>query len=117
MGLFIAGKKSKFKALDELTSDEAKAYEEALRRIEECRLEKGTHLELVKFGLFARLTKVPAEIGQLTALTSLNLSGNHLKAVPSEMGKLTALEYLDLSGNQLTVVPARGRPVDRAYVS
>ena len=49
---------------------------------------------------------VPAVIGQLTALTYLNLSGNQLTSVPTEIGQLTSLEQLELSLNQLTSLPA-----------
>jgi hypothetical protein len=49
---------------------------------------------------------LPAELGRLTALTSLHLHGNMLTSVPAALGGLTALKSLDLSGNQLTSVPA-----------
>jgi Leucine-rich repeat (LRR) protein len=49
---------------------------------------------------------VPAVFGGLTALKSLELSGNNLTSVPVELGGLTALKTLDLGGNQLTTVPA-----------
>ena len=49
---------------------------------------------------------MPAEIGQLTSLESLILSGNQLTSVPAEIGQLTSLKGLWLSGNQLTSVPA-----------
>ena len=55
---------------------------------------------------YNRLTSVPAEIGQLTSLGLLSLVGNELTSVPAEIGQLTSLEVLDLSGNQLTSVPA-----------
>ena len=43
---------------------------------------------------------IPVELGMLTSLTSLDLSDNNLSgALPSELGDLTALESLDLSGN------------------
>ena len=49
---------------------------------------------------------VPAALGGLTALTSLDLHENQLTSVPEELGELTALETLILSKNQLTSVPA-----------
>ena len=39
---------------------------------------------------------VPAEIGQLTSLTRLHLSGNQLTSLPAEIGQLTSLRVLDL---------------------
>ena len=49
---------------------------------------------------------VPAEIGQLTSLTYLNLGGNQLTSVPAEIWQLASLERLDLTHNKLTSVPA-----------
>jgi leucine-rich repeat protein SHOC2 len=60
-------------------------------------------LKLENFGLTGA---VPADIGQLTSLTKLNLLGNQLTSVPAEIGQLTSLEGLDLRYNQLTSVPA-----------
>ena len=46
---------------------------------------------------------IPAELGALTALTSLILGSNELESsIPSEIGRLTALEVLYLGDNQLT---------------
>ena len=53
-----------------------------------------------------QLTSVPAEIGQLASLRELSLGGNQLTSVPAEIGQLTSLKLLFLSGNQLTSVPA-----------
>ena len=50
---------------------------------------------------------MPESLGNLTALTELDLSGNQLTAVPESLGNLTALTELDLSGNQLTALPVR----------
>jgi hypothetical protein len=52
-----------------------------------------------------QLTSLPAEIGQLTALKGLDLRGNLLTSLPAEIGQLTALTKLDLYGNQLRSVP------------
>ena len=49
---------------------------------------------------------VPAALGGLTALTTLNLWGNRLTSLPAALGGLTALKSLYLGGNQLTSVPA-----------
>jgi hypothetical protein len=53
-----------------------------------------------------QLTSLPAEIGQLTSLTYLNLDANQLTSLPAEIGQLTSLTELGLSGNQLTSLPA-----------
>ena len=60
-------------------------------------------LKLENFGLTGA---VPADIGQLTSLTKLNLNRNQLTSLPAELGQLTSLTRLDLFGNQLTSVPA-----------
>ena len=52
------------------------------------------------------LISVPAEIGQLASLEMLSLWDNKLTRVPAEIGRLTSLESLDLNDNQLTSVPA-----------
>ena len=53
-----------------------------------------------------QLTSLPAEIGQLTSLRELFLDNNWLTSVPAEIGLLTSLEVLSLIDNQLTSVPA-----------
>src|SRR5947208_3565332 len=77
------------------------AYAEALKRIEVCRLERASLLDLSEM----RLTSSPVEIGQLTALTVLLLNSNQLTSLPVEIGQLTALTALDLGSNQLTSLP------------
>ena len=74
---------------------------EAERRIAEVARAHGTGLNLM--GL--RLTAVPDSLGQLTALTELDLSANQLTTVPDSIGRLTALTKLSLSANRLTAVP------------
>jgi leucine-rich repeat protein SHOC2 len=45
-------------------------------------------------------------IGQLTGLTDLNLACNELSSLPSEIGHLTRLRVLDVSGNDdLIILP------------
>ena len=60
-------------------------------------------LELEGFGLTGA---VPAEIGRLSALRTLNLGYNQMTSLPAEIGQLTSLTRLDLDDNQLTSVPA-----------
>ncbi|MBW4499087.1 MAG: leucine-rich repeat domain-containing protein [Scytonema hyalinum WJT4-NPBG1] len=57
------------------------------------------------FGFRSQLVSLPAEIGNLTNLTSLDLSNNQLTSLPAEIGNLTNLTSLDLSNNQLTSLP------------
>jgi internalin A len=86
-----------------LPPDTLAAYEEALNKIEACRLNgmHGTHLNLSSL----RLTHLPPEIGQLTALKGLALYNNQLSSLPAEIGKLTALIGLGLDNNQLSTLP------------
>ncbi|HEX7635330.1 MAG TPA: hypothetical protein VF427_08640, partial [Noviherbaspirillum sp.] len=75
-----------------MTQKQQKAYNEALMEIEACLRGKETALDLSGLGL----TRLPPEIGQLTALTRLNLGGNQLSTLPTEIGQLTALTSLYL---------------------
>ena len=46
---------------------------------------------------------IPAELGNLTALSVLNLDNNKLTgSIPAELGNLTALSVLNLDNNKLT---------------
>ncbi len=85
-----------------MTPEQQTAYETALRKIEACRRGRENVLDLSGLGL----VKLPPEIGQLTALTLLNLMRNQLTSLPPEMGQLTALMQLYLSGNQLSSLPS-----------
>ena len=68
-------------------------------------MENGRVVEL-RCGGLGLTGAVPAEIGQLTSLTELDLRGNQLTSLPAEIGQLTSLTYLNLGGNQLTSLPA-----------
>lgn len=57
----------------------------------------------------------PAEIGQLLALTWLNLENNQLKALPAEIEQLSVLNHLFLKKNQLKSLPHNLRE-DTLYV-
>ncbi len=84
-----------------MTPEQRKAYEIALEKIEACRLEKGTVLNLSELGL----SSLPPEIGQLFTLTGLYLSANELTSLPPEIGQLSALEDLNLHNNRLKNLP------------
>ncbi|MDM8526952.1 CHAT domain-containing protein [Anaerolineales bacterium HSG24] len=53
-----------------------------------------------------RLSKLPAEIGELTSLQQLDLWNNQLSELPAEIGQLTNLQQLYLSSNKLSELPA-----------
>jgi len=53
------------------------------------------------------LTELPTQLGQLARLQALDLAGNDLKELPSHLGELTNLQELDLWRNQLTDLPAQ----------
>ena len=50
-----------------------------------------------------QLTKLPAELGALASLMSLNASRNYLKSLPPELGQLLRLETLNVSSNALRI--------------
>lgn len=54
---------------------------------------------------FRGLTSLPPEIGNLTNLAELDLSGNRLTSLPPEFGNLNSLIDLSLWENQLTSLP------------
>jgi hypothetical protein len=68
-----------------------------------CLSDDGKRLSLA----LMRLTAMPDWVGNVTALTELDLSGNQLTTLPGSLGNLTALTELDLSGNQLTTLPVQ----------
>src|SRR5258708_148749 len=85
-----------------MTEEEQWAYDEALRRIEVCRLKRGTEIDLSRLGLIA----LPPQIDQLTALTTLGLHEHQLTSLPPEIGQLPALEGLFLHNNPGLGLPA-----------
>ena len=63
----------------------------------------------------ADLESLPAEIGDLTGLTELDLRYNQLTALPPEIGNLTNLTRLDLAFNRLSAMPPRDWRTDRLH--
>ncbi|XP_072026368.1 leucine-rich repeat serine/threonine-protein kinase 2-like [Amphiura filiformis] len=64
---------------------------------------------------YNKLTQIPRELGQLTALTSLDISNNKgITTIPDEIGKLGRLWEFPLEGLKLDLDPAilRGRTKD-----
>ncbi len=51
------------------------------------------------------MTALPKEIGQLTALTSLDLDENQISALPKEITKLNNIKWITSQGNPLTNPP------------
>ncbi len=83
--------------------------DELLELIDQAAREGWTELDLSNRGI----TKLPREIGRLTALEKLNLSydwselseQNQLTGLPREIGRLTALTELNLSNNHIAALP------------
>ncbi|MEN9574754.1 MAG: hypothetical protein RL514_2609 [Verrucomicrobiota bacterium] len=92
-----------------MTPKEQAAYDEARKRIAACHREQSTDLDLSDLGL----TRLPPELGQLTALTHLNLSDNQLTTLPPALGQLKQLELLTLERNALVELPESLRGLSR----
>jgi internalin A len=75
------------------------AYQEALRRIEVNFRTKATKLELSDLTF---LIKMPPEIGKLTQLQTLYLSGTQISGI--NLDNLSNLKYLDLNGTQISEI-------------
>ncbi|WP_299678832.1 leucine-rich repeat domain-containing protein [uncultured Tenacibaculum sp.] len=68
-----------------------------------------TELVELNLGIFngrGNLTEVKPEIGELTKLERLDLTGHKLSTLPTEIGTLSSLVYLELSNNSLTSLPS-----------
>jgi len=67
-------------------------------------IELGNLTSLQKLNLSGnKLTSIPTQIGSLIALKELKISGSDIsKNIPKEIGNISKLEQLDLSNNQLT---------------
>lgn len=82
-----------------MTRDEA--YREAEKKIEAAR--PGGIKKLSFYNM--KLSDIPASLGKIKQLQSLDLSYNSLTTLPEWLGQLTDLQLLDISGNQLTEIP------------
>lgn len=51
------------------------------------------------------ISRLPPEIGKLTALRELRLANNSLKTLPDELANCTKLKFLDVGSNQLNPLP------------
>jgi len=98
-----------------MNAKEQQAYDEALRRIDEC-LRKaipGTGLDLAGLGL----TRLPPEIGKFTAQPVLVLEKNKLTTLPQEidepLGKPAGTDLLPRWDKILHAVPAAWRMTPR----
>ena len=59
---------------------------------------------------------IPAQLGDLTGLIQLNLSGSQLSGeVPTTLGGLVNLTHLNLSGNRLGFPPGSGHPTGHTF--
>ncbi|KAK3255466.1 hypothetical protein CYMTET_35351, partial [Cymbomonas tetramitiformis] len=74
---------------------------EETERYQNCTAQPGACTELIiSDPLFGTL---PSELGELTALTELDLYQNYLSGtLPTELGRLTNLQLMALDSNQLT---------------
>ena len=54
---------------------------------------------------FKKITAIPSEIGNFSALKGISLSANKLSKLPSEFSKLRNLEYFSLDGNDFEEFP------------
>jgi internalin A len=89
-----------------MTPEQQEAYDKARDKILDAAARTRAGKPVTSMDLSRRgLVEVPAEIGQLTALTVLYLSNNLLTALPPEIGQLTALTALYLQHNLLTALP------------
>lgn len=84
-----------------LQAQEQTPYEITLERILEAERTGAIELDL----MFIDLTQLPPEIGNLSNLQELWLSGNDLTSLPPEIGSLSHLQNLVLYSNELTNLP------------
>jgi small GTP-binding protein len=77
--------------------------DEVRRRIEECKEQRLTALDLNNFGApdKEKLTAIPAEVFDFVWLEALDLSSNQLSELPDSISRLQNLSLLNLRNNQL----------------
>jgi Leucine-rich repeat (LRR) protein len=85
------------------------ARQEAMEKMIVCYYNQSTELDLSFNNPEShpdyRLSSLPEQIGDLTSLEILNLSGNQLKTLPDSIANLENLQDLDLKGNPFTSHP------------
>ena len=86
-----------------MTPEEQAAYDKAKQEIADCQKKKGTYLPLVDL----RLTAIPPEIGELTHLKYLDISGNRLTVLPPQIGLLVNLIQLFVTRTQIATLPSQ----------
>ena len=96
--------------LHKIITNAAKTQQKVLdlrdQKIEELPAEIGQLTNLTTLNLSKnKLTSLPTEIGQLKNLTELTLDYNKLSSLPNEIGQLKNLTELNLSSNQLASLP------------
>ncbi len=64
-----------------------------------------TDLEELDLSGNALIDSLPSQLGHLTKLKVLNVSGNQMTGLPAEVGQLSDLEVLNVSNNKLTGLP------------
>jgi Leucine-rich repeat (LRR) protein len=77
------------------------SLDEAHRKIVEAAESEACELNLRSMNL----TRLPAELFQLTCLKLLNVEKNNLTALPPEIGALSNLEELHVNSNRLSALP------------
>ncbi|KAK1153299.1 hypothetical protein AOXY_G30205 [Acipenser oxyrinchus oxyrinchus] len=103
----IAGSRSVEKALEDavasgalnLSNRKLREFPSAARNYD---LSDITQADLSK----NRLSELPEELCQLISLETLNVYHNCARSIPDSIGNLQALSYLNISRNQLTFLPA-----------
>ncbi len=75
------------------------------REVDEVRHGQRKDLDLNRWRFREPLTKVPAEVFELTHLESLSLAGNQIRAVPDDIRRLPQLTQINLARNPIEQIP------------